>query len=80
MQYISSSHCYNLSMHMVYTAENATDLMQVVDFNGLMQVMPTSGVKSVTSDLMKLDFADLLQVDEKLTSSLHADCNLQQVC
>jgi hypothetical protein len=34
-------------MHTVYTVENATDLMQVVDFNGLMQVMPTSGVKSV---------------------------------
>ncbi len=67
-----------------YTAKNAADLMQVVDFTALMQ-LPTNCIKPV--DFIKLYqvcehqtccnliFADLLQVDE--TTCIKHACSSQ---
>ncbi len=64
-----------------YTARNATDLMQVVDFTGLMQVANKLYQVREHQSCCNLIFADLLQkLMKQLASSLHAVHNLQQVC
>ena len=69
----------------VYTAKHATDLLQVADFTGLLEVV--NKLQQVcwrhqlaacwNQTCCKLTFADLLQVDET-TCVKSADVNLQQ--